>query len=464
MTTLPIGYSAPVARATPSSIMRKALTLLLWLLPFHILAMAVLFGALHLPISTVRLIASWKETVVIALVALTIARSAAGLGPRARVFWGDIAVLGMFILSILFVLTKTIWFQVKFPLAAELYGVRDAVFFMLLYFVGRSTPEILRDEKLLRTMYRVALVTSLIAIIERIFVTPNMLVLMGAASYFQDFLGGTVFTEGNIYGLPMGYWSVVGGMIIRRAGSVYLSSQAFAISFLLLMPAATVWVFGRDRKLSKLSIIGYALIWVGFLLSLTRMTIVICVLQLMVYALMNRKAIWAVSGLAIFGVVFLAVSAALPRLLGFVWQTFTWQTESSQSHIKDWWSGVVAFFERPWGSGPGTTDAIPVRFGLTPLTADNQYLKYAVELGLVGLILHLAIFAAIAGAAWQLFRNANRTTRSFGIVLLLATLGILINAWTAVVFNSMVVAYIYFWLAGAAITETQRIERGESPA
>jgi O-antigen ligase len=287
---------------------------------------------------------------------------------------------------------------------------------------------------------------------------------MGAASYFQDFLGGTVFTEGNIYGLPMGYWSVLGGVIVRRVGSVYLSSQGFAIPFLLLMPAATVWVFGRDRKLSIPSIISYALIWVGFLLSLTRMTIVICVLQLMLYAIMNRKAIWAVSGLAIFGAVFLAISAAFPRLLGFVFQTFTWQTESSQSHLRDWWSGAVAFFERPWGSGPGTTDAIPVRFGLKPLTADNQYLKYAVELGLVGLILHLAVFAAILGAAWHLFKNGDRTTRSFGIVLLLATLGILVNAWTAVVFNSTVLAYIYFWLAGAAITERQRIERGERAA
>ena len=464
MTTIPIGYAPPIARATPSSITRRALTLLLWLLPFHILAMAVLFGALNLPASTVRLIASWKEVVVVALVALTIARSAVGLGPRARVFWGDIAVLGMFFVAILFILTKTVWFQVKFPLAAELYGVRDAVFFMLLYFVGRSTPEILRDEKLLRTMYRVALVTSVIAILERLFVTPDMLVLMGAASYFQDFLGGTAFTEGNDYGLPMGYWSVVGGVVIRRAGSVYLSSQAFAIPFLLLMPAATLWVFGRDGKRSILSIIGYALIWVGFLLSLTRMTIVICVLQLMVYAVVNRKAIWAVSGLAIFGVVFLSVSAAFPRLLGFAFQTFTWQTESSQSHLRDWWSGAIAFVERPWGSGPGTTDAIPVRFGLTPLTADNQYLKYAVELGLVGLILHIAIFVAIVGAAWHMYGNANRIARSYGMLLLLATLGILLNAWTAVVFNSMVLAYIYFWLAGAATTERQRIERGENPA
>jgi hypothetical protein len=443
--------------------MRKALTVLLWLLPFHILAMAVLFGALRLPVSTVRIIASWKEVVVIALVALTVARSAVGLGPRARIFWGDIAVLGMFVLAILFILTETIWFQVKYPLVAQLYGLRDAVFFMLLYFVGRSTPEILRDEKLLRTMYRVALVTSVIAIVERIFVTPDMLVLMGAASYVQDFLGGTVFTEGNIYGLPMNYWSVVGGIIVRRAGSVYLSSQGFAIPFLLLMPAATVWVFGRERKRSILSIVSYVLIWVGFLLSLTRMTIVICVLQLMLYAVMNRKAIWAVSGLAIFAAAFLIVSAAFPRLLGFLWQTFTWQTESSQSHLKDWWSGAVAFFERPWGSGLGTTDVIPVRFHVKPLTADNQFLKYAVELGLVGLILHLAVFAAIIGASWQLFRSANRTTRSFGIVILLATLGIVVNAWTAVVFNSMVLSYIYFWLAGAAITERQRIDRGESP-
>jgi hypothetical protein len=187
------------------------------------------------------------------------------------------------------------------------------------------------------------------------------------------------------------------------------------------------------------------------------MTIIACVMQVLVYALMRRKAISAVSALAVSALLVVAVSSVFPQLLGFVWQTLTWQTASSESHLDAWWNGVVVFLQRPWGSGLGTTDASAVRFGLTPLTGDNQFLKYAVELGLPGLLLHLAIFAGIAHAGWRVFRNSESATeRSFGAVIVLTTLGILVNAWTATVFNSTILAYLYFWLGGAVVSVSHR--------
>jgi O-antigen ligase len=98
-----------------------------------------------------------------------------------------------------------------------------------------------------------------------------------------------------------------------------------------------------------------------------------------------------------------------------------------------------------------------VRFGLVPLTGDNQFLKYAVELGLPGLLLHLAIFAAIASAGLRVFRGTfSPTQKCFGAVTVLATLGILVNGWTASVFNSTLLAYLYFWLGGAVVTTSHR--------
>jgi hypothetical protein len=445
----------PMPRRFPAA--RAGLWAFICLLPVHMLVMAMLFGLFRVDESTVRAIAAWKELTVLALTALCIWRAIIGLGSSNKVGWEDLAVGWLFALCLLFIVTENIWFRAGIPLGAELYGFRDLVFFMLLYFVGRATVDVIRDDRFLKALFVVAVLTSMVAILERIFVTPDMLVLLGAASYFQQFLGEAAFTAGNEFGLPQAYWTQINGVYVRRAGSVYLVSQAFAISFLLLMPAATAWVWGRMKRPSPFAVGAYVVVWIGFLLSLTRMTIVACAVQVLAYALLRKRAISAVSAIGMLSVVFVGASTLMPQIPGFVWQTLTWQTASSESHLEAWWTGIVAFAERPWGSGLGTTDASAVRFGLVPLTGDNQYLKYAVELGLPGFFLHLAIFAALAIAGFRVFSSSDsETERAFGAVVFLATLGILLNAWTATVFNSTVLAYLYFWLGGAVVTASHR--------
>lgn len=457
MTTHAIDYRTDF-RATPSSrAAQTGLTLFLWLLPFHSFVIAVLFGALHFDEQLVRAIAAWKEVTIIALVAVTILRSMRGLGTECEVGWEDLSVGWLIAIAIVYLLTENLWFHVNVPLGAQLYGLRDLVFFMLLYFVGRSTPELAGKDVLLRSMYWVAVVTSTIAILERLFVTSQMLVLLGAAAYVQQFLGAASFMGDDPSGLPMGYWTVIGGVAVRRAGSVYLSSQVFAISFLVLMPAATAWLFSRDRRPSMALYAGYAVIWIGLLLSLTRMTIIACLLQVLLYALMRRRATVGVGAGVLVASVFVIGIILSPPLLRFVWQTLTWQTASSESHLTAWWNGIVAFLQRPWGSGLGTTDATAARFGLKPITGDNLYLKYAVELGVLGAVLHLCVLAALGFAGLRLFRTEESATpRAFGAVVFLTTIGILFNAWTSSVLNSNVLAYLYFWLGGAAVTASHR--------
>jgi len=38
----------------------------------------------------------------------------------------------------------------------------------------------------------------------------------------------------------------------------------------------------------------------------------------------------------------------------------------------------------------------------------------------------------------------------------LATVGLVLNGITAVVFNSPILAYLFFWLAGSTVTSSQR--------
>lgn len=406
---------------------------------------------------TVRQIAAWKEMAVLGLVGLVIVRAMFGKGPRVAIAWIDIAVGTLLFIAVAFLIAGHAWLRIELPSGAELYGLRDIAFFLLLYFVGRASPEIADDRDTLRRLYIIAVLVSAIAILEWFFVTPENLVLLGVAAYFQDFLNVAAFTAGNDFGLPMNYWTRIGSVEVQRAGSIYLSSQGFAVPFLILLPAATAWVFGAVKRRTLSIKLEYAIIWIGLLLSITRTTIVVCAIQLLLVVLMLRRPQWAVGGLAVGMMALVLAFLVVPGLPGFVWDTLTWQTGSSASHLKDWNKGVEAFFERPWGAGLGTTDQSAVRFGVFPLTADNGYLKYAVELGAEGLIAHLAIYFGIGLASLKVARyGSTENRRLLGTVVLFTTVGVMINAATGVVFNSLVLAYLYFWFAGVVVTVAQR--------
>lgn len=432
------------------------MVLFVWLLPFHSLAIALLFGVAGVSASAARTIAAWKEAAVVALLLVAIYRTIAGRGPRSYITVPDVAIGALFSLGVIFLVAENPIFRADIPPGAEYYGFRDAVFFLLLYFVGRSTPEIAHSDRLFKNIFLLTVVISGIAILERIFVTPEMLVLLGAASYLTEFLGLSSHTAGNEYGLPINYWTWFGGVAVQRAGSVFMHSQGFALPFLLLMPAVTAFVFNANRRLRGLSYLGYAIVWTGLLLSITRMTILLCIAQVALFFLLKRRPERALGTISFAFFAMLLTLVVLQGGLTFVWETLTFQTGSSESHLRDWSEGIVAFVQQPWGHGLGTTDSPPVRFGRAPITADNMYLGYAVQLGIVGLAALITIFAAILARAWRTaWDGLTDANRQFGTVVFVAAIGILGNGMTSIVFSSNVLAYVFFWMAGALVTVSE---------
>lgn len=455
-----VGYAPELLPERESAISKTAVVLFIWLLPFHAVSMAYLVGGIGLPFTTVRALASWKEIAVVWLLTWAAARALLARGPDARIAPPDMAVASMVAFGAVFLAAENTVFAADIPRTAALYGFREAVFFMLLYFVGRAAPRLCTRDWVLKHLFAIGMVVSAIALLERLLVSPEMLVLIGVATYMNDFLGLSAFTAGNEWGLPQNYWTMIGDVPVRRAGSVFLHSQGLALPFLLLMPAATALITGRRGGGAVLLRLGYGFLWVGLLLTLTRLTIVVCVIQVALYFVLVRRPEWAagtvVSWLAAFGVALLF----LPGLAIFVWETLTWQTPSSVSHAGEWTKGAVALFEKPWGHGLGTTEAVAARAGLTPITGDNMYLSYAVQLGVVGLAVHLSALLLVLSYAYRTFRIAvDPSVGRFAAVVGLCTVGILLNGATSLVFSSTFLAYVYFLLAGALVTTAQQQEQ-----
>src|SRR5207244_2992324 len=80
--------------------------------------------------------------------------------------------------------------------------------------------------------------------------------------------------------------------------------------------------------------------------------------------------------------------------------TLTWQTGSSVSHLTDWGDALDNVAAHPLGVGLGAADQTALRFGLTPLAMDNQYFKYAVEMGLAGGACYVAVLTGICLAGF----------------------------------------------------------------
>jgi len=455
--------SWPRSRLAP--LVALPIALLIWVLPFHAVTIAFFFGVLKTGMEATMIMASWKEAVAVTLLAAVAMRCILTRGPQVWIAASDVAITGLIALAALFALVENPLFGAEIPANVALFGFRSSVFFMVLYYVGRAVPELAERATYIKHLFRIAVVVALIGVVERIFVSPQMLVALGAASYVNDFLGMTASTEGNVFGLPSNYWSMMGRIPVRRAGSVFLGGQAFALPFLLLIPAATAWVFAPSRRIKAWSVVGYATIWAGLLVTITRTTILVCVIQVLVYFLIAKPLTRVVGTLLTAATVFLAALALVPGLGSFVVATATFQTASSYSHVADWRDGLVAFFERPWGHGLGSSDQVAVRFGREAVTADNMFLGYAVDLGGLGLLGYLAVIFTIGFFSWRLFRaSASIDTRIVAATVFLTNAGIALNGTSSSPFNSIFLAYNFFLLAGATITAYQRHRSPAAPS
>ncbi len=424
----------------------------IWLLPFHLITMAALFGILGVPAPIVRALAAWKEGLVLVLLAIATLSRLTGHGERITPRAPDLAVGGLGIVALVYLLGAQSWFAADLPAGAQALGWRDAVFFTLVYFVGRATPQVTRDDRYMRALVAVGVVTSAIAILERLLVTPEMLVWLGAAQYVQDYLGLAITTTHNPFGLPDSYWTPIGDHFVQRAGSTYLSSQGFAIPFLIIVPAATVVALRAVRSRAR-AWLAVGLVWIGLFLTITRLTLVACGIQFLILLALWRRWSAAVSAAALVTVALSLALLTVPALASFARETITFESVSSVSHLQDWSEGTQYLGDYPLGVGLGAGGLTAARFGLPPIATDSQYFKYTVELGVLGLGLYLLALATVFIMAVRLYATSpTPIPRAYAALVAVTALGIALNGLTGLPLSHPFLVCTFFWIAGAVVS------------
>jgi hypothetical protein len=271
-------------------------------------------------------------------------------------------------------------------------------------------------------------------------------VRLGVPRYFREFLN--LSYPDYIFGLPYNYWAEFAGRPVRRSVSTYLSAQAFAVPFLIIWPVVIYNYVARLTRWPRaiLMICGFSL-----LLTITRMTIVVCFIQtLMMLWIMQRRRIVVGIIIALF-VAFVIGFLAYPRFQIFVTNTITLRDTSSSARPQQWIRGVQAVLDSPLGLGLGSTGQTGTRFGGQGEGQEAGYFRITGAIGLPGLFLFLTWFGGIIYFNISSFRRSRTIWQGLAGVTLMTAVGFLLNTLTGPVDQSPFTIYVFAWLAGISV-------------
>ena len=429
----------------------------IWLLPVHVLVIAMLFGLLGLPFSLVRVVAAWKELSLLAVFGLLAVWAPFHRRAALRPTVPDLFALLLLGQAALYVALPIGVSASSLNLSGRLYGFRDAVFLALIYLVGRLAPASARDaERVVRALCVLGVVTGLLGVVDWLVIPASLYVKLGLVRYYNEFLGVFYVVNPylNPYGLPENFWAFLGHTQLRRAGSVHASSQAFAVSFLLILPAVAHRLQqGATRAARQRWLLGLGICLVALLLTITRMTILACLCQLLALGLFWRQQRQRI--LLLLGAGALVVAASLPVTGRYLLDTLTLQDTSSAGHLTAWASSLEYLAESPLlGHGLGTAGQTAARAGLELRGSESQYFKFSGELGLIGLGSYLGLALTVLLAAYRSWRRGGEPAwRGVQLIVWLGGLGIAINALTTNLYSVPFLTYVYWWLAGWSVQQ-----------
>jgi glycosyltransferase involved in cell wall biosynthesis len=490
------GYVVAVLLALVLRRPQWALFIFITLLPLHNLAMAFLLAQTG-SVGFVKLIQPWKEV----LVAVALARVLVPMAYRAlrRQRWAvpGLRVTPLDVIVGLFVLLCAISVALPnhlIPLTGRLFGFRELVMPVAVYALARLAPLTRRDLKAVVTLIGLDVAAfGLVAIGERAIWGNDLLLAIDYGNYLKVIFGSTFPLPHNT---PFTFYT---SGYLPRAGS--LAVGPLDVSVLMLIALPIVLVVARTRA-------QFARLWAGLtlptvaalggaalVLAWGRESLVLVLLELVLVLWLARPR-WQWRGVAFAlagafggGVLLVTVAAfvigapndnarvhlantGLVRLIALeqngelvrgkggagelLRQSSSGHNASTVGHFSSLadLSGVI--LHHPQGYGIGTSGQVGTRFVKGKFDGETSYLSVGVELGVLGMLLYLALFAGAIFACWRgVYSRLSLLERTVLLGVAIAWLAIFIDGVFAEVTLNTFAMFFLFWMAGAAITLVQ---------
>jgi glycosyltransferase involved in cell wall biosynthesis len=493
------GYVVAVLLALVLRRPQWALFIFIVALPLHNLSMAFLLAQTG-SIGFVKLIQPWKELIV----AVALARVLVPMAYRAlrRRPWAvpGLRVTPLDVVMALFVLLCAISVALPnhlIPLTGRLYGFRDLAMPLAVYALGRLAPLTRRDLMAVVTLIGLDVAAfAIVAIGERAIWGNDLLLAVDYGNYIKVVFGSTFPLPHNT---P---WTFYTAGFLPRAGSLAVGPLDVSILMLIALPILLVVASARSEFARRWTRVALALTTLlggaALVLAWGRESLVLVILEFALVVWLARPR-WQWKGVALAlaggvagGVLLVSVAAfviqapndharihlantGLVRLIAqeqngqltpshnrggageLLKQSSSGRNASTVGHLQSLVKLSGAIVRHPQGYGIGTSGQVGNRFANTDLGGETSYLSVGVELGVLGLLLYLALFAGAIFACWRAVRShlpLLERTVLLGVAIAWVTI-FLDGIFTEVTLNTFAMFFL-FWMAGAAVTLVQR--------
>jgi O-antigen ligase len=428
------------------------LFLFILLLPIQYLLMMILFGVFHISSSLLNLISAWKEVFLFLALFSALFQFLSTKSVRLKIILPDILMLLFLVYGLIHLILPASVFNLSSNVHLRWYGFKSDFLFVFIYFAGRLIPLSAKNLRwLFATLVAVGIITAFLGILEVKLLKEDVFVKLGYTEYTQKHLG--IIYKGR-YGLAENFWAEFGERgQSRRAVSVYMSSQPFAQSYLLIIPFALSLLVTKKNK--RLLSVGLLLMLTALLLTITRAVILTCLIEILLVGWMLKRS-WTMKIIGFYLVVILLFVAITPNLTNFITRTLTFQGSSEKGHVTNWVKSLNFIQAHPFlGAGLGIAGEASHRFKGDAAAGESEYFVYAAELGLIGVGLYLFLFLSILKTGLKTYPNIKDVEMKNALISILACgIGLLIISGISHTRGAIFVYYVFWWLAGYLVKVT----------
>jgi hypothetical protein len=325
------------------------------------------------------------------------------------------------------------------------------------YFLGRNTSW---GGAEIERFFKCVMVVAMLAVCFNIFES-----LIGV--HFQQFTGYALFNyaingiepSGN-YGLTWTFETQTTGM---RLASFFSDPLELASSCLMAFSVGLIWYLTTKRENGGFYILVMAAAVGSLAFSSSRAAFgaffIMVAFIAVVFRLYRLLALGATSFvLFVLYVIFLAGD----DFYYFVYDTITFQNESSIGHVLEWIIGLESMISNPMGIGLAMSgNSASVEEDLR-ISGESQFLIFGVQLGVIGLILYMAILGFGISKSLEVFRKSPDVNNArVAFVAAVTKFGLLLPLFTANAELYLYVSLLTWWMLGYSMREYNKIRLAE---
>jgi hypothetical protein len=448
----------------------------IWRAPFRALGVLVAGMAFHnilimlllhwgMPSIVVRIVQAWKEGILLLLLALAIVALLRALRTRQfpRLMALDLAMVALAVLAVLYTIVPPGLLQGSANPQQRILGLRVLLLLPALYLFGRLFQPRGRSD-LHWVAWAIAGAGAMVGLfgLVELWLVPTTAWLDWGVNQLSGWLG---FTYDGPRGLPANFFQTTAeGFLLRRMVSTYVSPLGIAYAGLAIIPVAVALVLTvKGRRERWLAWLATVLIVGSVLFSLTRLALVMMVAEFLILAILSRRrsllyftpvvalaAMFMIFQYADFGPLLLRNLAAVPHRpshLHIVGST----DPSLREHAGFLGYDLRYVMAHPLGTGVGSSIH---RFGPSQGTGESAVLDMFGDLGILGGLLYLAIYAGsfVLAVLAYVRHRADPLIALLPMTFIVAAAALAPISITTELWSDFATTFLFWWAAGASVT------------